>query len=154
MHCQQQQQQQQQQDGASMRTFCNVITAYHTVLSGMYTSNHQHHHHHHRNINNNSRNIIPRKPTMNIVAPCPKKPSSFTLQLEDDDACCQELRQILAASQLYEQEEIARTHNPLPQDSSFIVPIHHLQVSETNKQLRPRSYSVGDYNKAVVSLVH
>ncbi|KAI9271714.1 hypothetical protein BDA99DRAFT_433291 [Phascolomyces articulosus] len=93
---------------------------------------------------------------MNIVAPCPKKPS-FSLSFENDDACCQELRQILTASQLYEQEEIARTHNPLPQDSSFIVPIHHLQVSDVssnNKQLRPRSYSVGDYNKAVVSMVH
>ena len=90
---------------------------------------------------------------MNIVAPCPKKPS-FSLQFENEDACCQELRQILTASQLYRQEEIARTHNPLPQDSSFIVPIHHLQVTETNKQLRPRSYSVGDYNKAVVNMVH
>ncbi|KAI8138088.1 hypothetical protein BJV82DRAFT_524114 [Fennellomyces sp. T-0311] len=90
---------------------------------------------------------------MNIVAPCPKKPS-FSLHFDDDDACCQELRQILMASQFYEQEEIARTHNPLPQDSSFIVPLHHLQVSDPAKQLRPRSYSVGDYNKAAVSLVH
>ncbi|KAI9321483.1 hypothetical protein BX666DRAFT_2023612 [Dichotomocladium elegans] len=90
---------------------------------------------------------------MNIVAPCPKKPSSIysphpSIRHGDDDVC-QELRQILTANHYYSQEEIARTGNPLPQDSSFIVPLHHLQVSEA--KLRPRSYSVGDRNHLVVT---
>ncbi|CDS14454.1 hypothetical protein LRAMOSA06623 [Lichtheimia ramosa] len=114
--------------------------------------------------------------SLSIVAPCPKKPSSpvysplcnttttttttattnppaTTICYDDDDAC-QELRQILTAhQQYYSQEEIARTGNPLPQDSSFIVPLHHLQVTETTK-LRPRSYSVGDRNHFVANMVH
>ncbi|KAI9318782.1 hypothetical protein BX666DRAFT_2026205 [Dichotomocladium elegans] len=98
---------------------------------------------------------------MNIVAPCPKKPSTFALcndvhpstnvtaaltAMDEDDAC-KELQQILSSHQQqfnYGQEEIARTANPLPLDSSFsIVPLHHWQIERSSKH-RPRSYSVGD----------
>lgn len=82
---------------------------------------------------------------MIVVAPSPKKP--FYLRTLQEDDACQELRQILtttaaaAANNNTEHPTIVRTGNPLPQDSSFILPIHHLQVGGGGP--RPRSFSVG-----------
>ncbi|KAG2209127.1 hypothetical protein INT46_004635 [Mucor plumbeus] len=99
---------------------------------------------------------------MNIIAPLPKKPSSYTQNFwTEDDEACQELRQILNShTNMMEDLAIIRTNNPLPNDSSFI-PIHqavsHLSVSDS-KIIRPRSFSVGDsrnysFNTAI-NLVH
>ncbi|KAI8381586.1 uncharacterized protein BYT42DRAFT_545454 [Radiomyces spectabilis] len=106
---------------------------------------------------------------LNILAPCPKKPSSLRFYTNAQDAemddACQELRQILASQsrQLVRpihDHVIVRTDNPLPHDSSFI-PLHqavtHLHVSDTPN--RPRSFSVGDQprksmNYKVLSMVH
>lgn len=99
---------------------------------------------------------------MNIIAPLPKKPSSYTQHFwTEDDEACQELRQILNShTNMMEDLTIIRTNNPLPNDSSFI-PIHqavsHLSVSDS-KIIRPRSFSVGDsrnysFNTAI-NLVH
>ncbi|OBZ88341.1 hypothetical protein A0J61_03599 [Choanephora cucurbitarum] len=99
---------------------------------------------------------------MNIVAPRPKKPSSYTTKdawTEDNDEACQELRQILFASHstIMEDLNITRTSNPLPHDTCF-VPIHqavsHLSVTDTTKHGRPRSFSVGDSRNNYISLVH
>jgi C4-type Zn-finger protein len=101
---------------------------------------------------------------MNIIAPRPKKASSYSLwtEQEEDNDACQELRQILSSySHKMEDLTIIRTNNPLPNDTSF-VPIHqavsHLSVSENSQKHRPRSFSVGDsrnypFNSAI-SLVH
>ncbi|KAI8069092.1 uncharacterized protein B0P05DRAFT_474792 [Gilbertella persicaria] len=103
---------------------------------------------------------------MNIVAPRPKKPSSYTtasdIWTEEDNEACQELRQILLASHstMMEDLNIIRTSNPLPHDTCF-VPIHqtvsHLSVTDTTttaKLNRPRSFSVGDSRNNYISLVH
>lgn len=99
---------------------------------------------------------------MNIIAPRPKKPSTYNIWTEEeqDNDACQELRQILC-SYSHKREDLAiiRTNNPLPNDTSF-VPIHqavsHLSVSDTKN--RPRSFSVGDSRNypfnSVISLVH
>lgn len=101
---------------------------------------------------------------MNLVAPCPKKPSSTgrsyvhwlsetsrnNIDMEDVEDACLELQQILQYQQQYRlhhnEHLITRTGNPLIQDSSFI-PLHQavsqLHVSDTTTR-RPRSYSVGD----------
>ncbi|KAI8137767.1 hypothetical protein BJV82DRAFT_633929 [Fennellomyces sp. T-0311] len=85
------------------------------------------------------------------VAPCPKRPSSPHSNQDDvvQDACHQELRQILTSSQTIKQSIstpkdhhlIIRTNNPLPQDMSFLTPIQSYLPTEGN---RPRSFSVGD----------
>ncbi|CEP14039.1 hypothetical protein [Parasitella parasitica] len=102
---------------------------------------------------------------MNVVAPCPLKPSgtgryrridycwsSFhdEINLDDVQDACMEIQQILQSDQHHQsqqQQYIARTGNPLVQDSSFI-PLHQavsqLQVSNTSEIKRPRSFSVGD----------
>lgn len=91
-----------------------------------------------------------------IVAPCPQKWSSAaaaSLGLKKDHSdqavqeAYQELRQILAAqsssSSVVKQDDeeqpflIARTDNPLPQDSTFLTPLQ-------DNTKRPRSFSVGD----------
>lgn len=99
---------------------------------------------------------------MNIIAPLPKKPSSYNrnMWLEDDEAC-QELRQILNShSNMMEEYCITRTNNPLPNDTSF-TPIQQavVSVSDASKMIhRPRSFSVGDSKSftfnSVISLVH
>ncbi|ORZ12265.1 hypothetical protein BCR42DRAFT_420323 [Absidia repens] len=120
---------------------------------------------------------------MNIIAPCPKKPTSllqqdwnsttFVQQNEVDDACF-ELRQILQCqgSRHYcttlrlDDPIITRTNNPLPLDSSFVplqqqpLPQNHSIVNDTTQQQqqlstvnRPRSLSVG-VTRPVVNLVH
>ncbi|KAI8093844.1 uncharacterized protein BX664DRAFT_330723 [Halteromyces radiatus] len=104
---------------------------------------------------------------MNIIAPCPQKPSyllqqdwnnSSFVQDEVDDACY-ELRQILLQSQnntkpicvCLDDPIITRTNNPLPLDSSF-VPYQAIQAAiEPNR--RPRSLSVGN-TRPMASLVH
>ncbi|CAO3645820.1 unnamed protein product [Cunninghamella blakesleeana] len=115
---------------------------------------------------------------MNIVAPCPKKPSSLqqsvhSTRIQEDEAY-NELRQILQSQSRHyctlqlNDPIIARTNNPLPFDSSF-VPLHqavsHLQVSHLEKQSnnnnhnnnsinhRPRSLSVGN-SRPIANLVH
>lgn len=99
---------------------------------------------------------------MNIIAPLPKKPSSYNHKtwLEDDEAC-QELQQILNSHSNLMMEEynnnITRTNNPLPNDTSF-TPIV-LSVQDTSRMIhRPRSFSVGDSKSftfnSVISLVH
>ena len=95
---------------------------------------------------------------MNIIAPRPKKPSSYNTLWNEEDEACQELRQILAShSNMMEDLAIIRTNNPLPHDHSFVPHLHQavsqLSVSDIK---RPRSFSVGDsrnYNN-VISLVH
>lgn len=94
---------------------------------------------------------------MNIIAPLPKKPSSYNYNmLVEDDEACQELRQILN-SHSNMMEEITRTDNPLPNDTSF-TPIHQavLTVSDTSRIIsRPRSFSVGDSKSfTVINLVY
>ncbi|KAL1929273.1 hypothetical protein VTP01DRAFT_2332 [Rhizomucor pusillus] len=103
-----------------------------------------------------------------IVCPCPKKLSApFTSYrseesaIHDEEAACNELRQILMQqynTQEQQQQLIARTDNPLPHDSSFIVPLHQLQLGDT-KHYRPRSYSAGDHTSRsfsykTASIVH
>jgi hypothetical protein len=101
---------------------------------------------------------------MNIIAPRPKKPSSYSIWIEQEEEndACQELRQILGShSNMMEDLAIIRTNNPLPNDTSF-VPIHqavsHLSVSDSSQKNRPRSFSVGDSRNypfnSVISLVH
>lgn len=102
---------------------------------------------------------------MNVVAPCPLKPSSTgknnsrvdhcwagffdKINLDDVQDACMEIQQILQyqTHQQQQPQQIARTGNPLVQDSSFI-PLHQavsqLQVSRTSEMKRPRSFSVGD----------
>ncbi|KAK4521348.1 SUMO conjugating enzyme Hus5 [Mucor velutinosus] len=102
---------------------------------------------------------------MNVIAPCPLKPS-FTgrnnsraehcwvgfydkINLDDVQDACKEIQQILQyqSHQQQQPQQIARTGNPLVQDSSFI-PLHQavsqLQVSRTSEMKRPRSFSMGD----------
>ncbi|GAN05111.1 hypothetical protein MAM1_0082c04580 [Mucor ambiguus] len=101
---------------------------------------------------------------MNIIAPLPKKPSSYSQQYfwSENDEACQELRQILTShTSMMEDLAIIRTNNPLPNDSSFI-PLHqavsHLSVTSDSKIIRPRSFSVGDSRNysfnTTISLVH
>jgi hypothetical protein len=88
---------------------------------------------------------------MNIIAPRPKKPSSYNSIWNEEDEACQELRQILAShSNMMEDLAIIRTNNPSPHQA-----VSQLSVSEVK---RPRSFSVGDsrnypFNN-VISLVH
>ncbi|KAI9260168.1 hypothetical protein BY458DRAFT_516782 [Sporodiniella umbellata] len=82
---------------------------------------------------------------MNIIAPCPQKssryPYFFTEELVDE--ACQELRQILATSnKVTDGYSIVRTNNPMPYDSSFVVPNTHA-ASPVNEP-RPRSFSMGN----------
>ena len=115
-----------------------------------------------------------------IVAPCPKRPTSsststnniYNNNQEIQDACHQELRQILNSSmkqpnlpasiittttmnntitsqipEVSEQQIIPRTDNPLPQDMSFFTAAIQPCLPSTryhHQQHRPRSYSVGD----------
>ncbi|KAI8996984.1 hypothetical protein BDB01DRAFT_892598 [Pilobolus umbonatus] len=99
-----------------------------------------------------------------VIAPCPKKPSpvrskyinSSSVEMNDVEDACLELQQILQSQSRHffqhmhtyphrpvDEHFIARTGNPLIQDSSFI-PLHQavsqLQVSDSVG--RPRSYSV------------
>lgn len=99
---------------------------------------------------------------MNIIAPRPKKPSSYNSLWNEEDEACQELRQILAShsNMLMEDFAITRTNNPLPHDRSFVPHLHHQAVTQlsVNEVKRPRSFSVGDsrnypFNN-VISLVH
>ncbi|KAI8337704.1 hypothetical protein BC941DRAFT_513541 [Chlamydoabsidia padenii] len=111
---------------------------------------------------------------MNIIAPCPQKPTSLLqqdwnssryVQHQDDmvDDACYELRQILQQSQgphyrhyctntTCHEPLIPRTNNPLPLDSSF-VPLHQNTATTVYNPHRPRSLSVGD-SRPVVNLVH
>ncbi|KAI9300942.1 hypothetical protein BJ944DRAFT_243728 [Cunninghamella echinulata] len=107
---------------------------------------------------------------MNIVAPCPKKPSSLqdyhSTQRQQEDDAYNELRQILQSQSRHycpirlDDPIITRTTNPLPFDSSFI-PLHqavsHLQVSSSSNERhvnnRPRSLSVGN-SRPMANLVH
>lgn len=108
---------------------------------------------------------------MNVVAPLPKKPSSnsgrnwfdhYDAQNIDMQDACLELQQILlcsASSSYFDSPNlyIARSGNPLVQDSSFIPlhqavsqlsvaspPVHQQQQQQELVTKRPRSYSVGD----------
>ncbi|KAI8988577.1 hypothetical protein BDF20DRAFT_856520 [Mycotypha africana] len=139
---------------------------------------------------------------MNIVAPRPKKATHYyttvntaphntypmrntsslhntnTYKDEDEEEACQELRQILASQSVMMGEQwssIARTNNPLPNDTSFLPTTfkqavsQHLSTTTTNsnnsvlsdvanKNGRQRSFSVNDSRnypfKSVISLVH
>ncbi|KAI8972340.1 hypothetical protein BDB01DRAFT_810319 [Pilobolus umbonatus] len=93
---------------------------------------------------------------MHIIAPCPKKPSLYSLLTEEEvDEACQELRQILTTHHhKMDDNSIIRTTNPLPYDSSFIPNIHSLHVDTKH---RPRSFSVGDSRNSlnkISNLVH
>lgn len=89
----------------------------------------------------------------NLIAPCPKKPSSSYSRnnwLYDSsylqDACL-ELQQILVGTTVGLNENlIARSRNPLTQDESFFIPLHQavsqLQISDMIQ--RPKSYCVGE----------
>ncbi|CAO3675817.1 unnamed protein product [Rhizopus stolonifer] len=82
---------------------------------------------------------------MNIIAPCPQKSSryNFFLTEEQVDEACQELRQILATTNKATEEfSIVRTNNPLPHDSSFIIPNTHATAPVIEP--RPRSFSMGN----------
>ncbi len=91
---------------------------------------------------------------MNIIAPRPKKPSSYSNIWNEEDEACQELRQILAShSTMMEDLAIIRTNNPSPH-------LHHQAVTQlsVSEVKRPRSFTVGDsrnypFNN-VISLVH
>ncbi|CEG64526.1 hypothetical protein RMATCC62417_01481 [Rhizopus microsporus] len=90
---------------------------------------------------------------MNIIAPCPQKPSRYNYYAIGDqaDEACQELRQILASSnKMVEELSIARTNNPMPNDTSFIIP--NVQQSNVNEDRhRPRSFSMGDTRAHFIS---
>lgn len=94
---------------------------------------------------------------MNIIAPCPKKPTSllqqdwnsttFLQQNEVDDACF-ELRQILqcqGGSRHYcttlrlDDPIITRTNNPLPMDSSF-VPLQQQPMAQNHPMTIDTTY--------------
>ncbi|ORY89977.1 hypothetical protein BCR43DRAFT_499789 [Syncephalastrum racemosum] len=104
-----------------------------------------------------------------IVAPCPQKPRCDMLQLryfntsqgEEQDSydpaavvclhdeyvqdACQELRQILAQSTLLQENQlITRTHNPLPQDSSFMKSSSTTIIKHQASIRRPRSLTFLD----------
>lgn len=93
---------------------------------------------------------------VNLIAPCPKKPSSTNkgnsnwyydpIHLEDVKDACLELQQILQYNASFSENIIARTRNPMTQDSSFIIPLHQavsqLHITETIQ--RPKSYCVGE----------
>ncbi|EIE81175.1 hypothetical protein RO3G_05880 [Rhizopus delemar RA 99-880] len=81
---------------------------------------------------------------MNIIAPCPQKPSRYNYYFieEQVDEACQEIRQILTTSnKMTEEYSIIRTNNPMPHDSSFIIPN---QPSVSLNESRPRSFSLGN----------
>jgi hypothetical protein len=90
---------------------------------------------------------------VNLVAPCPKKHSSINKSNgdhlipdsihEDVKDACLELQQILQYSTftLNENNLIARSRNPLTQDSSF-VPLH--QVVSKLCISRPKSHCGGE----------
>ncbi|KAI9492020.1 hypothetical protein BDB00DRAFT_830807 [Zychaea mexicana] len=102
-----------------------------------------------------------------IVTPCPKRPASSFNNQEVQDACHQELRQILSSStqtinsvqannnnptttalKLPERQHIiTRADNPLPQDMSFFTAIQ--PCLPTKGPHRPRSFSVGDARNCI-----
>ncbi|CAO3598534.1 unnamed protein product [Absidia cylindrospora] len=110
---------------------------------------------------------------MNIIAPCPQKPSSVlqqtwnSISVQQDeviDEACFELRQILlcqsnSTNRIYcttafrlDDPISIRTNHPLP---SF-TPLQQRTASDTTKncdQQRPRSLSVGN-TRPLVNLVH
>jgi hypothetical protein len=96
---------------------------------------------------------------MNIIAPCPQKPSLYSHKDEDLDEACQELRQILTSPYTYDPFSIVRTNNPMPHDTSFVPTSFNIQQEEyIANPHRPRSFSAGDSTKypllKVISLVH